>query len=152
MLRSSLEGEHEMNGISTHVLTSVLDPDITVRRKVIFLLNALLVPGDVVQKDEGDSRMRGEQNSNTPVHPNSHASMTAESTDTSSVTLGALQRHGVVNVIVNLLVHPMPHGEDGDQEGDMDYEEKAVRYGHPQFCAIILLMPSADSCSLISFL
>lgn len=65
------------------------------------------------------------------VHPNSHASMTAESTETSAITSEALQRHGILDVAVKTLVSPIPHGQDGDQEGDVDYEEKAVRYVPP---------------------
>ncbi|KLO18653.1 nucleotide exchange factors-like protein [Schizopora paradoxa] len=114
------------------VLKSALeDPDITVRRKVVFLLNALLFPSEVAPRDENDSRMRGETlptNANTPVHPNSHASMTVESTDTSTITAEAVKMHGIADVVVNSLVNPVPHGEDGDQEGDLDYEEKAVRF------------------------
>jgi len=111
------------------VLKSALeDPDITVRRKVVFLLNALLTPNELVQRGGNDVRMREEASPTTAaVHPNSHASMTAESTETSAITSEALQRHGILDVAVKALVSPIPHGQDGDQEGDVDYEEKAVR-------------------------
>ena len=53
--------------------------------------------------------------------------MTAEAAETSALTSEAIQKHGIVDVVVKSLVTPTPHGEDGDQEGDVDYEEKAVR-------------------------
>lgn len=114
------------------VLRSALeDPDITVRRKVVFLLNALLVPNGSAERDENNCRLQGEalpSNSNAPVYPNSHSSMTTESTFTSGITSKALQKHGAIDVVLKTLVNPVPHGLDGDQEGDIDYEEKAVRF------------------------
>ena len=53
--------------------------------------------------------------------------MTAESTATSAVTSSALNEHGINADLVQALVNPLPHGKDGDQEGDEDLEEKLVR-------------------------
>ena len=61
------------------------------------------------------------------MHPNSHASMSEESCATSAVTTQALHRHGLVKPLVDSLVDPVPHGEDGELEGDADYEEKLIR-------------------------
>ncbi|KAL5533241.1 FES1 [Sanghuangporus sanghuang] len=112
------------------------DPDITVRRKAVFLLGNLLLPS--VQPSSGSTsgppstRLHGPgvPGANAPApreHPNSHAGMTAESTATSAVTSSALQEHGISGDLVQALVNPLPHGKDGDQEGDEDLEEKLVR-------------------------
>jgi hsp70-interacting protein len=63
-----------------------------------------------------------------PVHANTHASMVADprSTDTSTPTCKALESHGIRKALVESLVHPVPHGPDGEAEGDLDFEEKAV--------------------------
>ena len=53
--------------------------------------------------------------------------MTPESTATSEVTTAALQTHGIAGDLVQGLVNPIPHGSDGDQEGDADFEEKLIR-------------------------
>ena len=53
--------------------------------------------------------------------------MTAESTATSAVTSFALHEHGINADLVQALVNPLPHGKDGDQEGDEDLEEKLGR-------------------------
>lgn len=54
--------------------------------------------------------------------------MTAESVDTAPIVLSALERRGIVNDLVQCLVNPLPHGADGDEEGDADLEEKLIRY------------------------
>lgn len=116
----------------------VADPEITVRRKVVFLIGSLLLPSAPLSSSTAvapadDTRMHGASIPNNnecaqPEHPNSHAGMTAESTDTASVTLSALQGRGIANDLVQCLVNPLPHGKDGDEEGDVDLEEKLVRY------------------------
>ena len=60
--------------------------------------------------------------------------MTAESTDTASAAISALQNRGIAKDLVQCLVNPLPHGEDGDLEGDVDLEEKLVRYGTDNDC------------------
>lgn len=54
--------------------------------------------------------------------------MTAESTATADITRRALEGHGIIKQLVQALVEPVPHGKDGDEEGDVDFEEKLVRY------------------------
>ena len=53
--------------------------------------------------------------------------MTPESTATSKETLAAIERHDISSDLIQGLVDPTPHGKDGDQEGDADFEEKLVR-------------------------
>ncbi|EJD05711.1 nucleotide exchange factors-like protein [Fomitiporia mediterranea MF3/22] len=114
------------------------DPDITVRRKAVFLLSSLLLPSahssasTSSENQPPSARVHGSSVESSdapqqPEHPNSHAGMTAESTATSAITSAALQEHGISGDLVQSLVNPTPHGMDGDQEGDADLEEKLVR-------------------------
>lgn len=53
------------------------------------------------------------------------------STCTSSLTLSALQNHGIIESVIKSIVNPVPWGADGEEgagEGDADFEEKAVQY------------------------
>ncbi|KAF8629459.1 hypothetical protein AX15_003438 [Amanita polypyramis BW_CC] len=128
------------------------DPDISVRRKTIFLLSALLVPnyrsggqalpsnihGPGTQlSDHSVSSTEEDQTSphanNQPIYANSHAAHLAspDRTSTSPQTLQAFLKYGILDAIISGLVNPMPYGEDGDQEGpDVDFEEKGVRLLH----------------------
>ena len=89
-----------------------LDPDITVRRKVAFLLNALLIPSSTVSAASPaahgfgsqtsmvvhpDSTVHNPESSAHVVHPNSHASMVADPTfsSTSDYAQRALSERGV---------------------------------------------------------
>jgi hypothetical protein len=79
--------------------------------------------------------------------------MSEENCATSDVTAQALQKHGLVKPLVQSLVNPTPHGEDGEHEGDMDYEEKLIRWV-TVFLSLNTLQPntdliSSDCCSLI---
>lgn len=67
------------------------------------------------------------------MHPNSHVSLTAETAATAPATLRALQIHNFIPTLVRGLVSPVPHGRDGDQEGDVDLQEKLVRLFHTYF-------------------
>ncbi|EPQ55957.1 Fes1-domain-containing protein [Gloeophyllum trabeum ATCC 11539] len=64
-----------------------------------------------------------------PVHPNSHAALQADPSalNTSPPTLTALRSKALLPALINALVSPVPHGEDGENEGDADFEEKVVR-------------------------
>ena len=53
--------------------------------------------------------------------------MTDESTATADVTSRALRDHGIISKLVQSLVNPVPHGQDGDVEGDEDFDEKLLR-------------------------
>lgn len=127
------------------------DPDISVRRKAIFLLSALLVPNDIVASQNTLPNVHGPESlpsehpvssdadssestvshaSTQPVHANSHAAhlLNPRRTSTSPQTLQAFQKYGIPDAVVSSLVNPVPFGEDGDQEGpDSDFEEKGVR-------------------------
>ena len=104
------------------------DSDITVRRKVAFLLNTLLI-----QDDSGlsgtPSNLRTPDSSAAPVHPNSHASMVSDpsSTVTSQLAVKALEDRGILQALFRALTSPVPYGPDGELDGDADFEEKIVR-------------------------
>jgi hsp70-interacting protein len=133
------------------------DSDITVRRKVAFLLNALLIPSvqppstqllshahteanvSATTRDEQRAVILHPTDSNAnaggdanptmqPVHPNSHAAMISDpaSFSTSELTRDALERAGLLQQLVDALARPTPHGPDGEQERDTDFEEKVI--------------------------
>jgi len=133
---------------------SLQDPDISVRRKTVFLLSALLIPeGPVAASPQTQSPvqepLRITDNPNPtnaavtahpslslpdagpePVHANSHAShlRNPASTATSQLTLEGIRTHGILDVVISAITEPLPHGEDGDNlDVDPDFEEKAVR-------------------------
>ncbi|KAI0920623.1 hypothetical protein AcW1_002308 [Taiwanofungus camphoratus] len=133
--------------------TALEDSDITVRRKVAFLLNTLIIPTFTVpqpqqfvsgtpqslashQPDSATSvtlHPSAEQPSqNDIVHPNSHASMQLDpsSYSTSPTTLKAFQEHGLLQTLISSLTNPVPYGADGESEGDLDFEEKVTRSLH----------------------
>ncbi|EMD30899.1 hypothetical protein CERSUDRAFT_120241 [Gelatoporia subvermispora B] len=123
------------------VLKAALDDsDISVRRKIAFLFNTLLTPSYAVDAAEGaqeagptlHSETTGPAAGSAPVHPNSHASMLANpaSFATSSAALRAIEAHGIVPALISALTSPTPHGPDGEQEGDADFEEKVIRSLH----------------------
>ncbi|KAK0219814.1 adenyl-nucleotide exchange factor, partial [Armillaria fumosa] len=96
---------------------ALADPEISVRRKAVFLLNTLLTPNEATVQGG-------------PVHPNSHAAnlVDPKRTDTSSVARGPMEEHGILARVVDALVDPLPYGEDGDvEEPDVDFEEKSTR-------------------------
>ncbi|EIN05153.1 nucleotide exchange factors-like protein [Punctularia strigosozonata HHB-11173 SS5] len=115
------------------------DSDVTVRRKVAFLLGALLTPTSTYSDSSPLPSASGptlhtspppppDQNSQ-PVHPNSHASMVADpsSANTSPLAVSALAAHGILDKLISALAHPVPHGADGEHDGrDADFEEKVV--------------------------
>lgn len=114
------------------------DSDISVRRKVAFLLGGLLlpsaeapqgVPDNVHGAGSASTAVAPHPNDPAPVHANTHASMLSDpsSTDTASKTLEALKTRGILSALVRALVAPRPHGADGEEEGDVDLEEKIVR-------------------------
>ncbi|KAF7795103.1 hypothetical protein EIP86_006248 [Pleurotus ostreatoroseus] len=128
--------------------SALRDPDIAVRRKTAFLLNALLIPTTPVASSEarpqppaaaqGDDRsvilhpdldVHGSEPNATTVHPNSHASMVADpaSFSTSPLTLRAMEEEGLLQGLIDALTSPLPHGPDGESEGDPDFEAKIVK-------------------------
>lgn len=134
---------------------SLQDPDITIRRKVVFMLNSLLIP--LISSDRKPAGLLTSSSStqltihpssqatsataihtpsatSAPIHPNSHASLLSDpnSASTSRVTAAALLRYGVLSKVASELAHPTPAGEDGDthQDGDPMFQESAVRMLH----------------------
>ncbi|KAK0183983.1 adenyl-nucleotide exchange factor, partial [Armillaria mellea] len=96
---------------------ALADPEISVRRKAVFLFNTLLTPNDATVQPG-------------PVHPNSHAANLVDPTrtETSAVARGAMEEQGVFARVVGALIDPLPYGEDGDvEEPDVDFEEKSIR-------------------------
>lgn len=139
VLKAALEGKlmfMQSLRLATHNILHA-DPDITVRRKAVFLLSSLLIPSapsesPIALPESSNTRLHGTavpgaSNPQQPEHPNSHAGMTEESTATSGMTSAALQEHGILGDLVQGLVNPVPHGKDGDHEGDADLEEKLVK-------------------------
>ena len=99
-----------------------IDSDITVRRKVAFLLNALLIQSDSGLTGE-TSNLPTPGSSSAPAHPNSHASMVSDpsSTRSSQFAVKALEDRGLLQALVSSLTSPVPHGE---LDGDPDFEEQ----------------------------
>lgn len=127
--------------------SALQDSDISVRRKVAFLLNALLIPTTpeaprqnppnpqaAAAAAANDNRSvtlhptESGQQTQDPVHPNSHASMAADpsSFSTSELTREALENRGLLQALLDALVSPVPHGADGEKLGDAEFEEKLV--------------------------
>ena len=118
------------------------DSDISVRRKTAFLLNTLIIPTTHVPPPVPPTAPTPSAGSNStgltihssdarpePVHPNSHASMQADpsSISTSPAALKALEEHGILQSLVSAVTSPVPHGPDGESEGDADFDEKVIR-------------------------
>ncbi|KAF8529280.1 nucleotide exchange factors-like protein [Hysterangium stoloniferum] len=121
------------------------DSDITIRRKIVFLLNALLLttedpddpdkaptaPFPVVHHHTLPSEVSAEPN----IRPHGEEEASQSSghdpvvgpTSTTRDTLAALKKYNVVSTLVESLASPLLHGPNADQEGDADYEEKAAR-------------------------
>lgn len=122
------------------------DSDISVRRKIAFLLNGLLLPSAEIP-EEAPANVHGgastavaphpsDSAAPAPVHANTHASMLSDpkGTNTADKTLEAFKKHGILSALVQALVSPTPHGPDGETEGDLDLEEKIVRYVLSSLC------------------
>ncbi|KAH0591228.1 Hsp70 nucleotide exchange factor FES1 [Termitomyces sp. J132] len=103
------------------------DPEITVRRKTIFLLSTLLLPTTSASSAISSAPIH------EPLHDNSHAAHISnpERASTSTLTASALQTHGILNALVQALTSPLPYGEDGDVvEPDVTFEETGIRLFH----------------------
>jgi hsp70-interacting protein len=73
------------------------DPEMTIRRKIAFLLNALIVQSAETQVGEdGMKRM-----------------------------LASMRSNGIIDGLVSSLTDPLPVGADGDAEPDWDLQEKS---------------------------
>ncbi|KAH7880326.1 nucleotide exchange factor Fes1-domain-containing protein [Lentinula edodes] len=124
------------------------DPDITIRRKTLFLLNALLIPSPDPSPSPSPSLGNlhtPSQNSQTqnlhtpapapvhPIHPNSHSIHLSDPArvSTSAPTYQALHTHGIIDTLIVGLTRSLPYGGDGDtgdtkEEVDGEFEEMGV--------------------------
>ncbi|KAL0952680.1 hypothetical protein HGRIS_006922 [Hohenbuehelia grisea] len=129
------------------------DADISVRRKIVFLLNTLITPttpGSPRSSPSGPG-IHSPTSSNQPVHANSHASMLSDptSTATSPLALKAVKEHGLLSRVISSLVDPVPYGADGDQTDlDPDYEEKSIRLLHTYTTACNGQIPDFEKATL----
>ena len=104
-------------------LASFIDSSIVVRRKVVFLLSALIL-------QDGKS---GPEDEGIPLPPSIHTNLAAAvpsetETNTNGAASRAISSSGTITSLLNSLISPEPHGPDGsDVESDVDYEEKAVK-------------------------
>ncbi|KZT21283.1 Fes1-domain-containing protein [Neolentinus lepideus HHB14362 ss-1] len=133
------------------------DSDISVRRKTVFLINILLIPtyrpvipgqyqrdlssgistatattlhaSSFLDSPSTYTSLHTPDSPSAPVHPNSHATLQFDpmSMDTSSPTFDALHSKGLLSTLINGLTSPVPYGEDGEMEGDIDFAEQVVR-------------------------
>ncbi|KAA1474088.1 nucleotide exchange factors-like protein [Dentipellis sp. KUC8613] len=115
------------------------DSDIGVRRKTAFLLNSLLIPiseAAPAQRQAGTTAtgatLHPSDSQATPSFANSHLAMARDplSANTAPVALKALKDHELLKALVRALVTPTPHGANGDEEGDVDLEERIAALLH----------------------
>ncbi|KAG5650206.1 hypothetical protein H0H81_000307 [Sphagnurus paluster] len=109
------------------------DPEITVRRKTIFLLGTLLLPTAPSSSSASSSNPENLHGASQPVHDNSHAAHIHDPTrpQTSALAAAGVHTHGILEAVVQALVSPLPYGEDGDVvEPDVQFEETSVRLLH----------------------
>ncbi|KAJ3912832.1 Le.MFB2 [Lentinula edodes] len=120
------------------------DPDITIRRKTLFLLNALLIPSPSTDSPSlGNLHTPSQtqnlhtpsqtQHPNHPIHPNSHSIHLSDPArvSTSAPTYQALLTHGIIDTLIAGLTRSLPYGGDGDtgdtkEEVDGEFEEMGV--------------------------
>lgn len=114
--------------------SSLKDADITIRRKIVFMLNVLLLPDeDLATLPASTSagpniRLADSSKPTTDEGSSTHPSYDAQSlpTATSAATVSALRKHQVITTLIHSLVSPVPFGPNADQHFDEDYAEKAA--------------------------
>ncbi|KAJ3793272.1 nucleotide exchange factors-like protein [Lentinula aff. detonsa] len=125
----------EINDGWDRLRQALQDPEITIRRKTVFLLNNLLTPNEAFTP----SLSSPSQNLHTPdalshpqdpIHPNSHSAYLSHPNraSTSGPTFEAMQTHGIVRVLVDSLTGA-DEGQgqvEGEVDVDLDFEEKGV--------------------------
>ncbi|KAJ3980012.1 nucleotide exchange factor Fes1-domain-containing protein [Lentinula detonsa] len=111
------------------------DPEITIRRKTVFLFNNLLTPNEALTPSLSSQSQNlhtpdslspsSEPHPQDPIHPNSHSAYLSHPNraSTSGPTLEAMQTHGIVRVLVDSLTGD---GEEEEEDVDLDFEEKGV--------------------------
>lgn len=137
-LRGALQGLQFFSCLSSFYSSKITeDPEITVRRKSVFLLGTLLLPTTPIS-----SIPHSQQNLHTPaspspdqpsepVHDNSHAVQVKNPlrTSTFEATLEAFKAHGILEAVVSAITEPLPYGEDGDaHDPDPTFEQHCLRY------------------------
>ncbi|KAJ3746361.1 nucleotide exchange factor Fes1-domain-containing protein [Lentinula detonsa] len=110
-------------------------PEITIRRKTVFLFNNLLTPNEAFTPSLSSQSQNlhtpdslspsSEPHPQDPIHPNSHSAYLSHPNraSTSGPTLEAMQTHGIVRVLVDSLTGG---GEEEVEDVDLDFEEKGV--------------------------
>lgn len=113
---------------------SLTDADVTIRRKIVFMLNVLLLPDEhlvtLPAPNSAGPNIRLADSSKPAVGEGSsiQPSYDAKSlpTATSAATVSALRKHQVITTLIYSLVSPVPFGPNADQHFDEDYAEKAA--------------------------
>ncbi|TFY65306.1 hypothetical protein EVG20_g5648 [Dentipellis fragilis] len=112
------------------------DSDIGVRRKTAFLLNSLLIPTNEAAPAQSQAgtgaTLHPSDSQAAPSFANSHLAMAMDplSANTAPVALKALKDHELLKALVRALIAPTPHGANGDEEGDVDLEERIAALLH----------------------
>ena len=124
-----------------------LDSDITIRRKIAFLINALLLPtapaasssaapnisppGPTIHSDPlpstAPSTVIAPHSESEPLSSATPLSPGLDPMSTSLLALEALRSHRIIPVLISSLTIPLPHGPNADEDVDVDYAEKAAR-------------------------
>ncbi|KAJ4496245.1 nucleotide exchange factor Fes1-domain-containing protein [Lentinula edodes] len=112
------------------------DPDITIRRKTLFLLNALLISSPDPSPSHSPENLhtpsqnlhtpsQHSQNAQNPIHPNSHSMHLSDPSRaaTAPPTYEALRTHGIIDTLIAGLTRSLPYGGDGDTRGEVDTKE-----------------------------
>lgn len=132
----------------------VPDPEITVRRKTVFLLGTLLLPTTPSAPSTSQPGLHVPSTPSPdqpaqPVFDNSHAAYIHDPSraSTSQLTHEALQTYGIIGAVISALTDPLPFGEDGDSSGaDPAFEEQGIRFV-PCRLAISILTKNRSDCS-----
>ncbi|GJJ07717.1 hypothetical protein Clacol_001922 [Clathrus columnatus] len=127
--------------------SSLQDPDITIRRKIAFLLTSLLRPDEFLDSSNLPTTppppsaagltirvVDSSPNAVTAVNPVEEFTHGVPSydikslpTSTSAATVTALRKHQIIPTLIQSLASPVPFGPNADQYFDEDYAEKAAR-------------------------
>jgi hypothetical protein len=130
------------------------DPDISVRRKAVFIMGTLLRSSHVADLRPSHTENTDGSGCSTPtlaslniitaddrtvpieptapadpIHPNSHAANLRDPyrIATAELTLDAMREHRIVEYVIDSIINPLPHDEEGDFAGAaQDYEGKAM--------------------------
>lgn len=130
VLREALNGSYYLGlqYTSVYMTTTIVessseDSSIAVRRKVAFLLTALILQDD--NSDPEDEKIQLPPS----IHANLPAPVPSEAeTSTNGRTSKAILSSGILISLLKSIKTPVPHGPDGSEiEADLDYEEKGIK-------------------------